>query len=322
MSLAFINAIEAKEPHADAVWDIAWTTADTVLSASADGSVRQWDISSGETSASRPPHTLAVTSLSASPDGSRALYNSLEGTTSLWDIQGDALVGTHKSFDRSVPGAEASWSVSLNPKGGTYAGATGTGNVHIYSAEPDSFGERQGTLTTGRGKHGMYCKHSPDGARLALASETGQVFLFDLVSGSLSASYSTHVSAVRSLAWSYDSQLLLTASEDKRLILHDVRIGASGKPGAGAVATLAGHSSWVLSTDISPDMRLAASGSADKTTKIWDLASRTAVCTLQETGEVWSVSWRPKPPTPGSAGALVTGGEDGVVRWWRGAGGA
>ena len=121
MSLAFINAIEAAEPHGDAVWDIKWTTADTVLSASADGSVRQWDVASGQTSAARPPHKLAITSLSALSDGSRVLYNSLEGTTSLWDVQEDALVGTHKSFDRSVPGAEACKCRFGHPASHTYS---------------------------------------------------------------------------------------------------------------------------------------------------------------------------------------------------------
>jgi WD repeat-containing protein 61 len=61
--------------------------------------------------------------------------------------------------------------------------------------------------------------------------------------------------------------------------------------------------------------------SADKTIKVWDIAARAAVSTVQDTGEVWSVSWRPKPPAVGTAGAFVSGGEDGVVRWWRSAGG-
>lgn len=145
-------------------------------------------------------------------------------------------------------------------------------------------------------------------------------------------------------------QLLMSASEDKRLILHDVRTSSqSGKPGSGsgAVASFSGHSSWVLSTDISPDCRLALSGyasplspspfppllqfefgvdvgvghrSADKTIKVWDLAARAAVSTIQDTDQVWAVSWRPVPSANGSAGAFVSGGEDGVVRWWRGAG--
>ncbi|KAG6917564.1 hypothetical protein DXG01_002033 [Tephrocybe rancida] len=122
--------------------------------------------------------------------------------------------------------------------------------------------------------------------------------------------------SVRSLAWSSDSNLLLSASDDKRLVLHDVR----SSPG-GTVAALTGHSSWVLSADISPDGRLGLSGSADKSIKIWDIGARAAVSTIQDTGEVWSVSWRPKAPTPGTVGAFVSGGEDGTVRWWRGAGG-
>jgi len=55
--------------------------------------------------------------------------------------------------------------------------------------------------------------------------------------------------------------------------------------------------------------------------RVWDLGSRASVCTMQDTGEVWAVSWRPKPPGLGSVGAFVSGGEDGVVKWWRGAGG-
>jgi len=320
MSLAFVNALDCKEPHGDEIWDIAWTATDAVISASADGTIKQWDSTSGQVSHARPPHNLAIISLSVSPDGQSVLYNGLDGTTCLWDLTSDTIVGRHESYDRSVKGAEPSWAVSLNPKGGTYAGTSSAGNVNVYSASPDSFGVHQTVLASGRTKHGMAVKHSPDGKRLALSSESGHVYIFDLESTSLLNTYSSHAMAVRSLAWSYDGQLLLTASDDKRLVLHDVRSTASGKPGSGAVATLTGHSSWVLSADISPEGRLAVSGSADKSIKVWDLAARASVSTLQESGEVWSVAWRPKPAPTGSAGAFVSGGEDGLVRWWRSAG--
>jgi WD repeat-containing protein 61 len=52
-------------------------------------------------------------------------------------------------------------------------------------------------------------------------------------------------------------QLLLSASEDKRLVLHDVRTSAGG-----TVASFTGHASWVLSVDISQDGRLGLSGCA------------------------------------------------------------
>lgn len=51
------------------------------------------------------------------------------------------------------------------------------------------------------------------------------------------------------------NQLLLSASEDKRLVLHDVR----SSPG-GTVASFSGHTSWVLSVAVSPDGRLGLSG--------------------------------------------------------------
>lgn len=99
---------------------------------------------------------------------------------------------------------------------------------------------------------------SPDGSRLALSLETGQIYIFDLASSSLTSTYTAHATTVRALAWSADSSLLLSASDDRRLTLFDVRRGGGG--GGGAVAALVGHSSWVLSTAFSPDGRLALSG--------------------------------------------------------------
>ncbi|TFK29033.1 WD repeat-containing protein 61 [Coprinopsis marcescibilis] len=321
MSLAFLHAHDCSEPHSEAVWGISWTSADTTVSISADGSIKQWAAISGQPQSPNAqfpaPHTLALVSLSVSPDGREALYNSIEGLTSLWDLETGETVAKHESYQRSTDDSEPAWSVSLNPNKETYASSGASGNVTIRSAKSANFGERLGVLTSGRNKFGMTCIHSPDGRRIAMSSETGQIFVFDLETNLLSTTFTSHAMSVRSIAWSPDSSLLLSASEDKRLVLHDVR----SSPG-GIAAAFTGHSSWVLSTDISPDSRLALSGSADKTIKVWDIAARSAVSTIQDTGEVWSVSWRPKPPALGTAGAFVSGGEDGVVRWWRGAGGA
>ncbi|KAK7435771.1 Ski complex subunit Rec14 [Stygiomarasmius scandens] len=329
MSLAFLHSHDCTEAHNDAVWGVAWTQSDTAVSISADGSIKQWTSSTGQPYSIPnsnesdfqvpPPHTLGLVSLSVSQDGRFALYNSLEGLTSLWDLTNGEIVGKFESYVRSGEDAEPSWCVSLNPNGSTYASSGASGKLSIHSTEPGNFGQRLATISPGRNKFGMYCSYSPDGKRVALSSETGQIFIIDVESNSLLNSFTSHAMSVRSLAWSPDCSLLLSASEDKRLVLHDVR--ASLGSGGGAVATFSGHSSWVLSVDISPDGRLGLSGSADKTIKVWDIAARAAVSTVQDTGEVWSVSWRPKPPAVGTAGAFVSGGEDGVVRWWRSAGG-
>lgn len=281
--------------------------------------MKQWSAAVGQphppNAAFPTPHSLAQVSLSVSPDGTRALYNSLEGLTNLWNLDNGEIIGTFESFVRTKADSEPAWSVSLNPRGDTYASTGGSGNVSIHSAQTDNFGERLSTISSGRNKFGMFCSYSPDGRRIAMSSETGQIYIFDVESSALSFTFTSHAMSVRSLAWSPDSNLLLSASEDKRLVLHDVR----SAPGS-AAASFSGHSSWVLSSDISPDGRLGLSGSADKSIKVWDIGARAAVSTVQDTGEVWSVSWRPKPAAVGSPGAFVSGGEDGVVRWWRGAG--
>lgn len=51
------------------------------------------------------------------------------------------------------------WSVSLNPRGSTFAATGGSGNVTIHSAEAETFGEQRTTLQSGRGKFGMRCSH-------------------------------------------------------------------------------------------------------------------------------------------------------------------
>ncbi|KAG7450795.1 WD repeat-containing protein 61 [Guyanagaster necrorhizus] len=322
-SLAFLHSHDAAEGHGDSVWGISWTSNDTVISISADGSIKQWT-SAGDPQPPNPssdfpaPHMLGLVSLSVSSDAKYALYNTIEGLTSLWDLTTGDIVGKYESYSRSSAGGdiEPSWSVSLHPNCQIYASSGASGNVAIHSASSENFGRRLSTLPSGRSKFGLHCTHSPDGKRVALSSESGQIYIFDLETNSLATTYTSHAMAVRDLVWSPDCNLLLSASEDKRLVLHDVRT-SSGR----MVAAFTGHSSWVLSVDISPDNRLGLSGSADKTIKVWDIAARTAVSTVQDTGEVWSVSWRPKLTAVG-VGAFVTGGEDGVVRWWRGAGGA
>jgi WD repeat-containing protein 61 len=84
------------------------------------------------------------------------------------------------------------------------------------------------------------------------------------------------------------------------------------------------------------------SGGRDGTVRVWDVGTRKAVGVVREGGAVWAVGWRPTGGDVvgggdvgmgdsgsgssgggiGGSGAMgfVTGGEEGVVRWYRGAG--
>ncbi|KAH7104678.1 WD repeat-containing protein 61 [Auriculariales sp. MPI-PUGE-AT-0066] len=321
MSIPFIADVPQTQEHSDSIWAAQWASNDTIFSASADGHIIHWDANKMSKLNTQPPHVLGMVSLDVDETGTLALYNTIEGITSLWDTNQGHKVYKHESFLRtSSQSSEPAWSVSLHPKGKLYAATGGSGSITIHSATPDAFGSLQRTLSPGRAKFGMFTSFSTDGTRVAYSTESGQIYLFDTESGALTSTFSSHAMCVRDLAWSYDSTLLLSASDDKRLVLHDVRMsGSGGGKSGGAVSSFNGHTSWVLSAGFSPDGRYAASGSADKSVRVWDIASKQCVNVTKEDGEVWTVSWRPKPSSTGP-GQFVGGLEDGSIKWYRGAG--
>ncbi|MEH2214844.1 WD40 repeat domain-containing protein, partial [Nostoc sp.] len=77
------------------------------------------------------------------------------------------------------------------------------------------------------------------------------------------------------------------------------------------VNTLEGHSSWVNSVGFSPDGKTLASGSLDKTIKLWDVSTGKAIKTLTgHSSPVYSVGFSPDGKT------LASGSLDNTIKLW------
>jgi len=234
----------------------------TLASASADRTVRLWDV------ASRKPlgeplegHSDTVLSLAFSPDGKILASGSKDETVRLWDVArrqplGDPLKG-HSGVVMSV---------AFSPDGKMLASASNDETVRLWdvaSRQPlgDPLRGHSDTVTS--------VAFSPGGKTLASASADETVRLWDVESRQpLGDPLEGHSGVVLSVAFSPDGKMLASGSKDETVRLWDV---ASRQP---LGDPLKGHSDNVTSVAFSPDGKTLASASEDQTVRLWDVASR------------------------------------------------
>lgn len=81
----------------------------------------------------------------------------------------------------------------------------------------------------------------------------GTVWVFDLQDNKKLFNVNAHALPIRAVAFSPDSQLLLSGSDDGQIKVHSIKSGE-------LVKTLSGHGSWILDLDFAPNGSHFASG--------------------------------------------------------------
>ncbi len=146
---------------------------------------------------------------------------------------------------------------------------------------------------------------SPDGARLATASQDGTAKVWDATSGQVLLTLRGHTQGgVNGAVFNPDGTRLATVGDDKTARIWDATSGQE-------LLTLSGHTDLVVGAAFSPNGKWLATTSGDKTAIVWDASTGKKLRTFTgHTDLVLSVAFSP------DGTRLAAGSFDGTIIVW------
>jgi mono/diheme cytochrome c family protein/sugar lactone lactonase YvrE len=225
------------------------------LFASADKSVRVWELERNIELRRLIGHTASVWAVAFSPDGKRALSGSADNSVRLWDVEtGRELL----KMDGHVGLVAA---VAFSPDGRRALSGSYDHSVWLWDLETG----RKIRSFRGPMKYVNSVAFLPDGKR-AVISGGNFLLLWDTETGEELRRLADQPSSITMIAVAKDGRRILTSGDDHSVRLWDADTGQE-------LRRFEGHTSYVKCVAFLPDGQRALSGGADNTVRLWDLES-------------------------------------------------
>jgi WD40 repeat protein/ABC-type Fe3+/spermidine/putrescine transport system ATPase subunit len=266
----------------------------TILSGSADCTVRLWGLQGNPIGDPFKGHEDWVRSVTFSPDGQIILSGSDDRTLRLWDLRGNSIGDPFQGHRGSIS------SVTFSPDGRTILSGSGDCTLRLWDLQGNSIGDpfqgHRGSISS--------VTFSPDGRTILSGSSDCTLRLWDLQGNSIGNPFQGHRGSISSVTFSPDGQTILSCSTDCTLRLWDLRGNSIGDP-------FQGHEGSVWSAAFSPDGQTILSGSSDRTPRLWDLRGNSIGDPFQgHEDQIWSVAFSPDGQT------ILSGSADRSLRLW------
>ena len=212
-----------------------------------DGTVRVWDLATGQQQAALTGHDGVVWSVAVTADGTRAVSGGDDGTVRVWDLATGQQQAALTGHDGAV------WSVAVTADGTRAVSGGDDGTVRVWDL---ATGQQQAALTGHDGAVRSVAV-TADGTRAVSGGDDGTVRVWDLATGQQQAALTGHDGAVRSVAVTADGARAVSGGGDGTVRVWDLATGQQQ-------ATLTGHNGAVRSVAVTADGTRAVSGGDDR----------------------------------------------------------
>ncbi len=245
-------------------------------------------------------HTDKVYALSVSPDGTRMATASADHRVIVWDVESQRKLLTLYGHESPV------YSVAWSPKGDRIASGDQRGRILVWDVGTAKI-IRQYMLPS----HIYAVGWSPDANFLCAGNHAGTIRIWEAESGrqvrDLNARIGTrNMGMIRSLSWSRDGKRIAVGENHLGHVqIWDALAGRLEQ-------SIDAHNHVVSDLAWSPDSSRLATISADQRMFVWSASDWTKQLSIEPAhdGEARALAWS------SDGKALVSGGDDGIVKLW------